>query len=55
MICPAFCTTHDPRDPHIPSISPSHDDIVDQMPGLRAEVHPGCLVASREVKYGVGD
>ena len=55
MISPAFCTTHDLLDSHIPPISLSHNDIVDQMPVLRAGVHPGCLVASREAEYSVGD
>ena len=55
MICPAFCTTHSLGDSHIPPIAPSHNDIVDQMSVLRMWLHPGCLVASGEAEYGIGD
>ena len=54
MICPAFCTTHGPCDSHILPVSPSHDDIVDRMTVLRAVVHPGYFVTSREAEYSVG-
>ena len=37
---PAFCTTHSLCDFHIPPISPSYNDIVDQMPVLRVGEWP---------------
>ena len=36
-------------------MSLSHNEIVNQMPVLRVGVHPGCLVMSSKVEYGVGD
>ena len=33
----------------------SVNDIIDQMPVLRAGVHPRCLVASREAEYSVDE
>ena len=54
MICPALCTTHGIGDSHIPPIFPSHNDIVDQMPVLRAGVHPGCLLQIGRWKTKLG-
>ena len=50
VISPAFSTTHGLSDPKILQISPSCNDIVDQMPVLRLGMHPWCLVAGTQVK-----
>ena len=55
MICLAFCTTRSPCNSYISPISPSHNNIVDQMPVLGEGEHTGCLVPSREAEYSVGN